>query len=172
MRAAACVALQIAASESLSESVSETSSSVVGTAKRSEIVCIALNPETSVAPSFTLRVSRCDVKEVSARKPDMPLCPLEEAKSAGVLPSGYSADGSVNAPGDAPRETRAATVSSLLNKKKMLRNEQKKSQNYYFYVHKIKNLWTTFQPASIMEIHNQCQNLIHQKQVERTFRQF
>lgn len=58
MRAAACVALQIAASESLSESVSGTSASVVGTAKRSETVCIALSPENSVVTSFTFSVSR------------------------------------------------------------------------------------------------------------------
>lgn len=114
MRAAACLALHTAASESFSESVSGTSAPVLGTAKRSETVCIGSNAETSaVPPSFTLRVERCDVKDVSARKPDIPLCPLEEAKSAGVLPSGYSADGSVSGPGDAPRETRTATTSSL-----------------------------------------------------------
>ena len=45
----------------------------------------------------------------------MPLCPFEDAKSAGVLPCGYLGLGSVNAPGAAPREMRAATVRSLIH---------------------------------------------------------
>lgn len=43
----------------------------------------------------------------------MPLCPLEEARSAGVLPEGNLGVGCVNAPGAPPRETRATTVCSL-----------------------------------------------------------
>jgi len=42
------------------------------------------------------------------------LCPLAEAKSAGVLPVGYLGVGSVNAPGAAPRWIREATVRSLI----------------------------------------------------------
>ena len=74
-----------------------------------------------------MREERKLVKEDSARKPEIPLCPLPEAKSAGVLPKGNSGDGSVSAPGAAPRETRMATVCSLnlQKKKKKIQTQQK-----------------------------------------------
>jgi hypothetical protein len=60
-----------------------------------------------------VRASRWLVNEDSARKPESPLCPLLDARSAAVLPEGNSGDGSVNAPQSAPTDTRAATVRSL-----------------------------------------------------------
>nr|GMC83269.1 hypothetical protein Iba_chr04cCG0500 [Ipomoea batatas] len=72
-----------------------------------------LNPENLMYASSSLSSITYSSKEDSARKPEIPLFPLADAKSAGVLPNGNSAEGSVNAPGDAPRETRVATVSSL-----------------------------------------------------------
>lgn len=59
----------------------------------------------------------CALKADSARYPAIPLCPLSEAKSAGVFPEGYFGLGSVTSPGAAPREIRAATIFSLLKGK-------------------------------------------------------
>lgn len=107
----------MAVNESFSESTSDSSLSLAGVAVFSETVCTALTIEASKAPSsaesFILRDNRRLVNEDSARKPEIPLCPLLEARSEGVLDNGNSGDGSVNKPGAAPRDRRTATVFSL-----------------------------------------------------------
>ena len=60
-----------------------------------------------------MRDTRRLVNNGSPRKPEIPLCPLPEARSEGVLPEGNAGDGSVNAPESAPMETRTATVRTL-----------------------------------------------------------
>jgi hypothetical protein len=93
------------------------SASLTGVSLQSETVSDAGIPELSAAsPSCfsKFREDRWALKADSARKPEIPLCPLAEAKSAGVLPVGYLGVGSVNAPGAAPRWIREATVRSLI----------------------------------------------------------
>jgi hypothetical protein len=100
---------------------------LTGVALQPETVCDACVPEHSAAlPSCfsKFREERWALKADSARKPEIPLCPLAEAKSAGVLLVGYLGVGSVNAPGAAPRWMRDATVRSLIFEPKYKKSVQ------------------------------------------------